>query len=169
MSPISARPSTPDTSWMDVENASSRRYGSRGPRISLDSGMRLRRLREALNEPAFTFHSKVRPRRVITYVQTTPGVDPKPLQDLLRAEAVRRGWEVRAWQELVDRHGPQAPQASEQWRKARKLMHEGFADGVLVLDRSHISPDDAEYEVELWFVHQRQCFTALVNPESAAS
>ncbi|MFD7015229.1 hypothetical protein [Streptomyces sp. NPDC059928] len=154
---------------MDIDNAYSRRYGTGGPRVSLDPGVRLRRLREALNEPALTFRSRVRSRRVITYVRTMPGIDPAPLQELLRAEAKRRGWEVRAWQELVDRCGQRAPQASDQWRKARKMLHEGFADGVLVLDRSHISRDDAEYEVELRFVHQRMCFTALVHPESAAA
>ncbi|KOU53983.1 hypothetical protein [Streptomyces sp. WM6378] len=142
---------------------------ARAPRVPVDPGLFLKRLRNALNEPALTFRSSVRPRRVVTYVRTLPDVDPKPMQALLRVEAARRGWEVRKWHELVDACGPQAPQACEQWLKARKLLHEGFADGVLVLDRSHISRNDPEYEVELRFVHERQCFTALVHPESAAA
>ncbi|MEU6932895.1 hypothetical protein AB0A05_27475 [Streptomyces sp. NPDC046374] len=119
-----------------------------------------------MNEPVFEHVSRIRPvRRAVLYVRVLPGQDPEPTFVRLRAEAMRRGWQVG--QELYDDGGPQAPQQSKSWLRVRKLCHEGFADGVLVHDRAHISKDDMEYVAELQYVSRRMCFTALLIPEAA--
>ncbi|MEU6708627.1 hypothetical protein [Streptomyces wuyuanensis] len=139
--------------------------GSGAPGIPIAPGLRLKRLRDELNSPVFAHRPRARTRRVVAYVRTLKGGDPAPLFQVLEDEASVRGWQVG--HRLHDETGPLAPQRSPRWLQARKLMHEGFADGVLVLDRSHISDNDAEYETELNFVADRHCFTALVVPEAA--
>lgn len=154
-----------DTTWMDRDNESMRFLGgSATPRVQAAPNLQLKRLRERLNEPVFA-HRPIRPRRVIAYVRTLRGADSAPAFEVLAQEAAKRGWYVG--HQFHDDTGPMAPQQSPRWVQARKLMHEGFADGVLVLDRSHISRDDSEYEIELTFVAECQCFTALVVPETA--
>jgi hypothetical protein len=150
---------------MDRDNEISYMFSSSGaPRVSVSPGLRLKRLRDRLNEPVFTVRP-TRARRVVAYVRTWPGEAPDEAFETLRAEAARRGWKVG--HELHDATGPLAPQQSPAWRQTRKLLHEGFADGVLALDRDHISADDHAYELELAFVAERQCFTALLRPEAA--
>ncbi|MGI5484952.1 hypothetical protein [Streptomyces lavendofoliae] len=148
-----------DTEFID---AFSRSGGRRQP---VNPGTGLRLLRERLNEPVFAYRSSVRARRVVVYVRTLPHQDPAPIFAALRTEATQRGWHVG--HELHDAIGPAAPQQCPNWLLARKFMHEGFADGVLVQDRTHISRDDDEYRHELRFVAERQCFTALLMPEAA--
>jgi hypothetical protein len=128
--------------------------------VQVAPGLYLKRLRERFNEPVFAHRPTKRPPHVVAYVRTVNGVDPAPVFDALGDEASKCGWHVG--HRLHDETGLLAPQQCPNWLLARKLMHEGFADGVLVWDRSHISRDDAEYEIELNFVSDRQCFTALV-------
>ncbi|MGW1887771.1 hypothetical protein [Streptomyces sp. NPDC001970] len=151
---------------MDHDNKFARRFGGSVPRVGVAPGLRLKRLRDELNAPVFAHRPRTRTqRRVVAYVRTLNGVDPAPVFQVLKQEATKRGWQVG--RRLHDKTGPLAPQQSPGWLLARRLMHEGFADGVLVLDRSHISENDAEYEEELHFVADRHCFTALVVPEAA--
>ncbi|MDT0459163.1 hypothetical protein RM550_26180 [Streptomyces sp. DSM 41527] len=138
-------------------------YGA--PRTSVAPELRLKKLRDRLNEPVFAYRPTARPRRVISYVRTRAGEDPTRLFEQLDREAARRGWHVG--HRLHDDNGAAAPQQSPDWLRARRLMHEGFADGVLAPDRDHISRDDDQYQAELAFVADSQCFTALVVPEAA--
>ncbi|QDY77423.1 hypothetical protein [Streptomyces qinzhouensis] len=123
----------------------------------------LTRRRTALNQAVFLRPLSTRMPRVISYVRTTPGTDPDPVFTRLRGFARLHDWHVG--HELYDTAGD-TPQESIAWQRARRLMHEGFADGVVVPDRSHISGDDRAYLAEIEFVGERQCFTALLVPES---
>ncbi|MGA4960422.1 hypothetical protein [Streptomyces lavendulocolor] len=157
---------TRDTSWIDKDNQFIDAFSrSRGLREPANSNAELRRLREWLNEPVFAHRSSVRACRVVIYVRTLPAQNPSLIFTTLRTEATQRGWHVG--HELHDAIGQAAPQQCPQWLQARKFMHEGFADGVLVKDRNHISSYDDEYRYELHFVAERQCFTALLVPEAA--
>ncbi|MGP3954278.1 hypothetical protein [Streptomyces sp. 7N604] len=120
---------------------------SDGPFVEVAPGLRLMRLRERFNEPVFAHRPTTRPRRVVVYVRMLSGADPAPVFEVLEQEANRCGWQVGHL--FHDETGPLAPQQSPGWLKARKLLHEGFADGVLFQDRSHINRDDAEYQTEL--------------------
>ncbi|MFJ8230676.1 hypothetical protein ACIQ9E_12070 [Streptomyces sp. NPDC094448] len=123
----------------------------------------LTRRRTALNHAVFLRPLSTRVPRVIGYVRTTPGTDPEPVFARLRDYARRQDWHMG--HELYDTTRD-TPQESIGWLRARRLLHEGFADGVVVADRSHISDDDRAYLDEIEFIGERQCFTALLVPEA---
>ncbi|MFJ4342596.1 hypothetical protein [Streptomyces sp. NPDC088915] len=156
----------PNTDWMDRSNASRRAIRPPGtPFQSVNPAEHLQRLRISLNEQNFD-HKPTRGRRVCLYVRTLPKADPEPFFAPLRVEAARLGWQ--AGQEIHDSGGPQAPQQSAGWLRVRKLIHEGFADGVIAVNRFHISRDDGEYVAELRFVHERLGVTGLITPETGS-
>ncbi|MFJ2785643.1 MULTISPECIES: hypothetical protein [unclassified Streptomyces] len=131
--------------------------------VSAEELLRLQRRRKQCNQ-AVLADAPARRRRLALYVRTMPGVDPESWFEPLRLEAARQGWKVG--HEIHDDCGPLAPQQSPGWLRARKLQHEGYVDGVLIPDRSHISQDPAEYETELRFACERLCVTALLRPEA---
>ncbi|MEU2133613.1 hypothetical protein [Streptomyces sp. NPDC018352] len=56
------------------------------------------------------------------------------------------------------------------WREAERLIREGFADGVIVLDRHNLSSaDDEYYAVIKRLGEQHQAFVHLVVPEEPAA
>ncbi|MFD7334901.1 hypothetical protein ACFV98_02710 [Streptomyces violascens] len=79
-------------------------------------------------------------------------------------DADRRGWAMT--KVFIDPVGTLPPRQRKDWLMARKYVYEGYADGVIVLDRRHISAVEHEYVAELEFVCGRRGFVALVVPET---
>lgn len=155
-----------DTSWMDADNDFDgllAQQSDAAGRRAVPPALRLMRLRQSLNEAAFT-HRPGRTRRVVSFVRAPLDADVAPIFDELDAEAGRRGWTVsRRIRDTSD----EAPQKSPGWLETRKVIYEGFADGVVTPSRDHISADDEKYEHEVRFVCERPGFVVLLMPEAA--
>ncbi|MFF3159321.1 hypothetical protein [Streptomyces sp. NPDC057910] len=149
---------------MDRDNASHAEItGIRGQQPT--AGELLFRKRQRMNDMALAGRA-CRRRRVAGYVQVTFGEAAADVEQMLRMEAMRRGWHMT--RVFVDPAGTLPPMQRKDWLMVRRYVHEGFADGVIVLNRRHISPDADEYLAQLTFLCGRPAFVALVVPETAA-
>ncbi|MCZ0981823.1 hypothetical protein O1L60_30915 [Streptomyces diastatochromogenes] len=133
-------------------------------------GRHLHQLRRSLNHAGLIRASEgTRSPRVVLYVRTFHGEDPEPLFSQLRQEAAKKNW-------LVAReHHDQLPFGQKSnmppmqwpgWVATRDQIRSGFAEGVLVLNRHHISSDVTAYTQELEYIGHRNCFTWLLHSES---
>ncbi|MFI6055889.1 hypothetical protein ACIBCO_38165 [Streptomyces violascens] len=160
MSPSTARAA--DTSRMDEKNEFRAEItGIRGQRLRV--GEALYRKRQRLNEPVLA-ERPGRPRRVAGYVLVTFGEATADVEQMLRMEADRRGWHMT--RVFVDPASALPLDQRDHWQAARDYVLRGFADGLIVLHRRHISADDDEYVAELETVCGRRAFVTLVVPET---
>ncbi|MFB6583346.1 recombinase family protein [Streptomyces sp. NPDC056402] len=157
---------------MDRENAAyawnSWFSGGEGLRVAADPHRRLMYLRQnMLTEATHALRRNGRTPRVALYVCTRSlGLDAEEQFALLRAIAVRRAMRVGA--EFTDGHGPSAVEQRLGLLKALDQVRQGFVDGILCPDFSHISPHLDEYERVLRTTAQRRWFVALGSPETTA-
>ncbi|MFE6066672.1 hypothetical protein [Streptomyces sp. NPDC056525] len=133
-------------------------------------GRRLHQLRRRLNHNGLTRAAEgTRAPRVVLYVRTFHGEDPSPVFSQLREEAARKGWAVTHLHhdQLPFGQNPNVPPDEwPGWVAARDQIKRGFADGVLVPNRHHISSDVPAYIHELEYIGYRSGFTWLLASES---
>lgn len=165
MSPSTARTAVPsnDTTWTDPEWDLHAKITGIAPGKIPTTGERLRALRQRLNDPVLAERPH-RQRKVAGYLQALPGQATADVEATLRMDADRRGWDMT--KVFIDPVGTLPPVRRDEWLLARKYVYEGYADGLVVLDRRHISADEHEYIAELEFVCGRWGFVALVVPET---
>ncbi|GHG06558.1 hypothetical protein ACFFSH_24620 [Streptomyces filamentosus] len=133
-------------------------------------GRPLHQLRRRLNHNGLTRAAEgTRAARVVLYVRTFHGEDPGPVFSQLQDIAARKGWAVAYLHhdQLPFGGNPNVPPDEwPGWVAAKNQIKGGFADGVLVPNRHHISTDVAAYIRELEFVGYRNGFTWLLASES---
>ncbi|MFF7359012.1 hypothetical protein ACFZA1_41415 [Streptomyces filipinensis] len=103
--------------------------------------------------------------KVVLYASVAAGTDPAPVLDLAEEYARARGWLVVA--RLADARSAAGPGKREQWRQALKALRGGFAQGVVTVDRSTVSPTDESYEQTLHWLLDHFSFVAHVRPRPA--
>ncbi|WP_328485946.1 hypothetical protein [Streptomyces zaomyceticus] len=134
------------------------------------AGRHLHQLRRRLNHSGLARAAEgTRAPRVALYVRTFHGEDPAPVFAQLRNEAARRGWAVsRMFHDQLPfgQNANALPDEWPGWVAVRDQIKTGYADGVLVENRHHISSDAPSYITELEYIGHRTCFTWLLHPES---
>lgn len=158
------RTTSDHTAWMDRDNESLTRLDPGAPRHNESIGRYLHRTRRRLNQDALDYRSN-RGRRVVAYVSTGPGEDPRPAFERLDELAARRGWRVR--QQIHDDYGPIPPDRRSGWLEARLMCQRAQADGVILVDRHQLTSDPKAYERELRLVARHLCLVELCVPEAA--
>ncbi|GEB60150.1 hypothetical protein GCM10017674_76330 [Streptomyces gardneri] len=134
------------------------------------AGRRLLQLRRRLNHNGLTRAAEgTRAPRVVLYVRTFHGEDPGPVFSQLREVTARKGWAVTHLHhdQLPFGQNPNVPPDEwPGWVAARDQIKRGFADGVLVPNRHHISSNATAYIQELEYIGYRNGFTWLLASES---
>ncbi|MET7814233.1 hypothetical protein ABZT26_25720 [Streptomyces sp. NPDC005395] len=158
----------PDRTWMDRDNrlaASLDPSYRRPPR----PGLWLKRLREQGNDGALNEFDRrrVRQLRLVAYASTLAGADAERDGDLARIRVMveARGHFVGHF--LSDQLGPQEPTRRPGWQEARRLIQQGFADGIACLDRYAISANNDEYELEVRWLAEHAAPLLLDRHEAA--
>ncbi|MFJ3365769.1 hypothetical protein [Streptomyces anthocyanicus] len=160
----------PDRSWMDRDNrlAASLEPSHRRPP---HPGLWLKRLRETGNDIALkrSGENSTRQLRLVAYVSTRPGVGGDAHRDgdlaRVRVMAEARGHYIGHY--VSDQLGPQAPSRRPGWQEARRLVQQGFADGIACLDRYAISAHNDEYELEVRWLAEHAAPLLLDRHEAA--
>lgn len=163
--PLGATSTGDAQDWMDRDNEMTRWLNQAQDRVQPDPRLRLLQLRKNFMRAAVEHPGRARTLRVIAYAQPQPNGDPGPDHARLRSYA-EGTWQVKY--EIHDEAPDDArpPQQRNGWLMARRLLHEGFADGVIAISRDVISPDDALYERELRWIGDQFSFVDLIIPES---
>lgn len=131
-------------------------------------GYAMHRRRSNLAQRVAALRELGRMPRVCLYALTVNAEVPRRSLDEVRAFAVREGWQAGAEQTFVDHSGPTNPATRSGWIRVQQQVRSGFADGVVALTQSAITPHREEYEAQLqWFV-EHFGFIALVHPEVPA-
>ncbi|MFE6031014.1 hypothetical protein [Streptomyces niveus] len=110
----------------------------------------------------------------------SPGASPREDWSTLQAEAEEQGCVIGARlhdvavplsttyipNQCAGRAVCTPPWQRPGWGEVERLIGDGFADGVIVLDRHNISSDDNEYHTVIKELGERyQAFVHLVIPE----
>ncbi|MGW5732899.1 MULTISPECIES: hypothetical protein [Streptomyces] len=128
----------------------------------------LRRLRTDYNVNALErLPNPARPRRIVTYAITDANGNADRSLTEVRDLVASLGYDVV--REVTDPNlrPLRAPQDRDGWAKARRLVHQGRADGIAVVDRNAVSSHDDKYEEEIRWIGQRPGLLLLVMPEAA--
>jgi hypothetical protein len=138
-----------DSSWDPTEE----------PRVTTYREARLSRLRQstfdtAVNRADATY-------KVVLYASVAAGHDPFQALALAEEYAQERGWQVVA--RLTDDATDAKPWEREEWREILKALRGGFAQGVVTVDRSAVSPADEPYEQTLRWLLDHFSFVAHVQ------
>ncbi len=152
--------------WMDRERTYEAQLHPDQIRIEVDPYAPLAAARRENLERIITqLHTRGRVPRVCLYALSVGGQEPRHSLDTAAAYAVRQSWQVGVGQSYTDHHGPTAPLTRPGWCLVRKQIRAGYADGVVAVTHSVISPHAEEYKQQLcWFGHH--CgFVAVVIPE----
>jgi hypothetical protein len=96
------------------------------------------------------------PFSVVLYALTTSGKEPTATLERVRAYATAQGWRVA--DVAFDDCGMTEPNERAGWTKALGLLRSAHAQGVVTVDRSAVSTNDAEYEQVLRWLQDRRSF-----------
>ncbi|MFJ5105090.1 hypothetical protein [Streptomyces sp. NPDC088554] len=174
--------------WMDVDNASIRRWHHGAPLVRPSRSGQLCRLRQQFRRAAEERHARRagdRQLRVLAYsLVLGRGASPDEDWHTLQVEAEQHDYAIGA--RLHDLAVPAAvspyfpgarpsrgvylpPWKRPGWGEVERLIRGGFASGVIVLDRHNISSDDDEYHAVIKHLGERYgAFVHLVIPEEPA-
>lgn len=155
--------------WMDRERAWDEVLHPGRPRVEVDPLVRLMNARlDVLNDRLALLRERGRMPRVCLYSLAVRGQEPTHSMCTARDFALRQGWQVGGPNQLVtDRFGATDPLLRPGWSLLRYQIRAGYADGVVALTHSVISPHLDEYELQLDVIKNHLGFIALVTPESA--
>lgn len=158
--PVVAWPHEPegrgDDSWWDVVEQ---------PRIPANQHARLGRLRRSTIDAAVTKPGA--PYKVVLYATATAGEDPAPALMMAETYSQERGWRVIG--RFVDEATDTPPWTREEWPKALRTLRGGFAQGLVTVDRSAVSPVDEPYEQTLHWLLDHFSFVAHVRSYPAVT
>lgn len=118
--------------------------------------LRLSRLREVGRKP-----------RVCLYALAVDRQEPTHSLNAARDFALRQNWQVGVDHHFTDRVGATDPLTRAGWSQVRHQVRAGYADGVVALTYSVISPRLDEYALQLDLIAQHLGFVALVTAETA--
>lgn len=156
-----------------------RRHSSTNPLERQSRNRQLRQFRQHFHREAV--EKRDRQLRVLAYsLVPSPGASPREDWNTLQAEAEQQGYAIGA--RLHDVAVPLAttyfpsqranravctpPGQRPGWGEVERLIGDGFADGVIVLDRHNVSSDDNEYHTVIKELGDTyQAFVHLVIPE----
>ncbi|WP_239073852.1 hypothetical protein [Streptomyces sp. SID10853] len=110
-------------------------------------------------------HARSRVPRVCLYSLSVGGHEPRHSLDATGAFAARQSWKVGAGQSYTDHHGATDPEGRPGWCRVRRQIRGGYADGVVVVTHSVISPRPDEYRRQLDWFQEHSAFVAVVVPE----
>ncbi|WP_411143113.1 hypothetical protein [Streptomyces sp. x-80] len=152
--------------WMDRERAFEAEFLLEKARVEVDPYVPLAAARRGhLERIVAQLHVRRRVPRVCLYALSVGGQEPRHSLDAAAAFAVRQSWQVGVGQSYTDHQGAAAPLARPGWCLVRAQIRAGYADGVVVVTHSVISPHADEYRQQLeWFGHHFG-FVALIVPE----
>lgn len=155
--------------WMDRERAWDEVLHPDRPRIEADPLVRLMNARlGVLNHCLALLQERGRVPRVCLYALTVRGQEPTRSPSAARDFALRQDWQVGGSnQRITDRFGTTDPLLRPGWSLVRFQIRAGYADGVVVLTHSVISPHIDEYEPQLDLIERHLGFVALLTPETA--
>ncbi|MFP1628864.1 hypothetical protein ACLB9X_27655 [Streptomyces sp. 5K101] len=145
-----------DDSWWDVTEQ---------PRIPANQHARLGRLRRTAVDTAITKPGA--PFKVVLYATAPAGQDPAPALTLAERYSHERGWHVVG--RFVDEAADTPPWTREEWPKALRTLRGGFAQGLVTIDRTAVSPADEPYEKTLHWLLDHFSFVAHVRPYPAVT
>ncbi|MDJ1136288.1 hypothetical protein [Streptomyces iconiensis] len=153
--------------WMDRESPFGQRLVPQAMGVGPDPGLcAMKRRCSNLARQVAVLREKGRTPRVCLYALTAhTGEVPTRSLGEVRAFAVREGWLVGARQIITDRTGPARPTVRSGWSRVRRNVRSGYADGVVALAQSAITPRRDEYESQLQWFEDHFGFIALVYPE----
>ncbi|MFG3403845.1 hypothetical protein [Streptomyces sp. NPDC048142] len=107
--------------------------------------------------------------RVCVYSLAAQGCEPAHFRNAARDYTLAKGWQFSTLQMFTDRFGVTDPQLRPGWSAVHHQIRAGFADGVVALTHSVISPHMDEYELQLDLIEKHGGFVALVTPETAGT
>jgi hypothetical protein len=96
------------------------------------------------------------PFSVVVYALTTAGRQPTVALERARAYAADNGWRVAA--AVFDDCGMTEPFERDAWNEALRMLRSAHAQGVVTVDRSAVSTNDAEYEQVLLWLQDHHSF-----------
>ncbi|NEA20200.1 hypothetical protein [Streptomyces halstedii] len=139
-------------------------FRSRGePRLRPSAGSRLAAVRRAFYESAFAAIGTGREARVATYVRAVPGTDVEAAHALLAQYTQEQRWRVSR-ERFTDPPAGLPPGRRPALIGACRHAGSGYADGILVSDRTALPAADETYESYLRWLHDRFAFIAFLPP-----
>ncbi|WP_251060337.1 hypothetical protein [Streptomyces sp. ISL-100] len=152
---------------MDEERAFQARHDPSEVRVATDPVVRLMKARiDVLDNRIAQLWAVGRVPRVCLYALPIGGQEPTHSREKARQFALQKGWQTGMGQAVTDRHGATDPQTRPGWSFVCQQIRSGFADGVVAVTHSVISPNLDEYEVQLQLVEAHLGFVALVTSET---
>jgi hypothetical protein len=118
--------------------------------------------------PSRVTHPCARVPRVCLYALAVRGQEPTNSLEEARQFALRQGWQVGVNQCFTDRFGATDPLTRPGWSLVRQQIRAGYADEVVALTHSVVSPHLDEYELQLNLIEEHLGFIALVTAETTA-
>ncbi|MBA0053409.1 hypothetical protein E0L36_21785 [Streptomyces sp. AJS327] len=154
--------------WMDRQRAFDAEGRLDKARVEADPLVRLMNARRgALDYRVAQLRGLGRVPRVCLYALATRDQVPTHSLNGAREFAARQDWQVGAGQCFTDHFGPTDPFIRPGWSLVRHQIRFGYADGVMTLTHSVISPLLVEYELQLDLVNNYLGFIALATSETA--
>ncbi|MGW3957330.1 hypothetical protein ACWEKM_42080 [Streptomyces sp. NPDC004752] len=139
-------------------------------RVEMDPLVRLMNIRRDVLDRCLThIEAAGRVPRVCLYLLAARGIEPAHSCGAARDYALQEGWQISTMQVFTDRFGVTDPLLRPGWSAVRQQIRAGFADGVVALTHSIISPHLDEYELQLALVEESGGFVALVTTETAGT
>ncbi|MFD4986468.1 hypothetical protein [Streptomyces sp. NPDC058374] len=136
--------------------------------VVVDQAVRLMNVRcDYLAQRVTQRRNSGRVPRVCLYALTVGQQQPCRSLDESKGFAVEQGWHVGR-RAFTDHFGATDPQTRPGWGLVRQQIRAGFADGVVVLTQSVISPHLDEFERQLSWFETHLGFIALVTPERSS-
>ena len=160
-------PTRADMEWMDREGDFRGSLFPQAVRIEPDPRLRvMKRRRSDLGHRVAALRERGRVPRVCLYALGVSAQSAPALSlGAVRAFAVREGWHVGTNQIFTDHTGPIHPASRPGWIRVQRHVRSGYADGVVALTQSAVTPRWGEYETQLQWFADHLGFIALVHPE----
>ncbi|MEV6421731.1 hypothetical protein [Streptomyces sp. NPDC051662] len=121
--------------------------------------------REILEGIVTQLRARGRVPRVCRYALAVGGQEPRHSLDAAAAFAVRQSWRIGVGQSYTDHHGAAESLTRPGWCLVRQQIRAGYADGVVVVTHSVVSPHIDAYKQQLNWFGAHFGFVALVVPE----
>ncbi|MGC5042466.1 hypothetical protein ACLQ16_04015 [Streptomyces albidoflavus] len=141
--------------WMDLERAVEARLHPDQVRVEPDPYGFLAAMRRGhIERTVARLRAKGRMPRVCLYALSVGGQEPRHSLNAAENYAVGQCWQVGVGQTYTDHRGATDPVTRPGWCSVREQVKAGYADGVVVVTASDISPHVDEYRQEIdWFGH----------------
>ncbi|WP_241826760.1 hypothetical protein [Streptomyces graminilatus] len=153
---------------MDRERAFREELHPDEVRIEADPLVRLLNVRvSTLDHRLSLLRELGRMPRVCLYALAVDGQEPTHSLNAARDFALQQNWQVGVHHHFTDRFGATDPLTRTGWSLVRHQIRAGYADGVVALTHSVISPHLDEYALQLDLIEQHLGFVALVTAETA--